>query len=65
MAPPRSAAEQARRVQVHLRFIQHLEQVTRNVSQTCRFFVISRSQLYDWYARYREAGIADLQRCSG
>jgi len=37
--------------------IQHYEQVSRNVCQTCRFFGISRSQFYVWLRRYREAGI--------
>jgi hypothetical protein len=40
MPPPRSAAEQARRVQVRQRFIQHFERVTRNVSQTAAIRVI-------------------------
>ncbi len=30
--------EQLRRAKTRLRRIQHYEQVTRNVSQTCRFF---------------------------
>ena len=31
-----------------LRRIQHFEQVTHNVSRTCRFFGISRGQFYTW-----------------
>jgi hypothetical protein len=38
--------EQLRRAKIRLRRIQHYEQVTKNVSQTCRFFGISRGQFY-------------------
>jgi len=37
-----------------LRVLHHCEQVTRNVSQTCRFFGISRSLFYIWRDRYRQ-----------
>jgi transposase-like protein len=37
--------------------IQHCEQVTHNVSQTCRFFGISRTQFSMWLRRYREGGV--------
>lgn len=41
--------------------IEHYEQVSRNVSQTCRFFGISRIQFYGWLGRYREAELAGLR----
>lgn len=53
--------EQTRRAKARLRMIQHYEQVTRNVSQTCRFFGISRNQFYCWVRRYRKAGLAGLR----
>ena len=53
--------EQARKAKGRLRMIQHYEQVTRNVSRTCRFFGISRTQFYIWLNRYRRAGLAGLR----
>lgn len=50
------AREVYRQVRSRLRMIQHYEQVTRNVRQTCRFFGISRCQFYVWLRRYRQAG---------
>ena len=38
--------EQLRRAKIRLRRIEHYEQVTKNVSQTCRFFGISRHALF-------------------
>jgi len=38
--------EQTRKARARLRMIQHYEQVTHNVRQTCRFFGISRTQFY-------------------
>ena len=40
--------------------LHHYEQVTRNVSQTCRFFGISRTLFYRWRDRYRREGLAGL-----
>ena len=53
--------EQQRRAGTRLRVIHHYEQVTRNVSRTCRFFGISRTIFYCWLHRYREAGLAGLR----
>jgi transposase-like protein len=57
--------EQLRRAKIRLRRIQHYEQVTKNVSQTCRFFGISRGQFYFWLRRYRTVGFDGLkaQKC--
>ena len=49
-------AEQIRRTKARLRIIQHYQQVTRDVSLTCRFFGISRSKFYFWMTRYRKLG---------
>jgi transposase-like protein len=37
---------QTRKARARLRMIQHYEQMTRNASQTCRFFGVSRAQFY-------------------
>ncbi len=57
--------EQLRRAKIRLRRIQHYVQVTKNVSQTCRFFGISRGQFYFWLRRYRAVGFHGLkaQKC--
>lgn len=38
--------EAARQAKARLRIIEHYLKVTRNVSQTCRFFGISRTTFY-------------------
>jgi hypothetical protein len=43
--------EKLRQAKARLRRIQHYEQVTHNVSQTCRFFGVSRRQFYTWLHR--------------
>jgi transposase-like protein len=48
--------EQERRARARLRVIRHYEQVTRNVSRTCRFFGISRTIFYRWGTRYQRTG---------
>jgi len=40
MSGAAKAREQDRKARARLRVIHHYEQVTRNVSQTCRFFGI-------------------------
>lgn len=57
----RSKHDEARQVKARLRMLRHFEQVTRNVSRTCRFFGISRSQFYFWQKRHREGGVAALR----
>jgi transposase InsO family protein len=53
--------EQGRKARARLRVLRHHEQVTRNVSQTCRYFGISRTLFYRWRARYRQHGLVGLQ----
>ncbi len=53
--------EQTRKAKPRLRMIEHYEQVSGNVSQTCRFFGLSRTQFYIALRRYREAGVAGLR----
>jgi transposase-like protein len=55
------AREQERKARARLRVLHHYEQVTRNVSRTCRFFGISRTLFYRWRDRYRQAGLPGLQ----
>ena len=45
--------KQFRRAKIRLRRIRHNEQMTKNISQTCRFFAISRGQFYFWLRRSR------------
>jgi len=42
---------QARKVKARLRMLQHGQRISGNVSQTCRFFGLSRAL----YAKYRTA----------
>src|SRR6266536_1290589 len=53
--------EKLRQAKARLRRIHHYEQVTHNVSQTCRFFGVSRRQFYTWLHRYREQGLEGLK----
>ena len=53
--------EKLRQAKARLRRIQHYEQVTQNVSQSCRFFGVSRRQFYTWLHRYRGQGLEGLK----
>jgi len=61
MSQAAKAREQDRKARARLRVLHHCEQVTRNVSQTCRFFGISRSLFYIWRDRYRQDGLIGLR----
>ncbi len=61
MSQAAKAREQDRKARARVRVLHHCEQVTRNVSQTCRFFGISRSLFYIWRDRYRQDGLAGLR----
>lgn len=61
MAYATTKAEQARQIRSRSRYLQHYEEVSRNVCQTCRFFGISRTQFYIWKRRYQEAGLEGLK----
>ena len=41
--------------------IRHYEEVTRNVSRTCRYYGISRVAFYRWLHRYQELGLEGLK----
>src|SRR5262244_467893 len=53
--------ERAQRATARLRVLQHYEQVSRNISRTCRFFGISRTLFYEWRRRYRREGLEGLK----
>ena len=54
-----------REVRRRLAILQHAEEVTGNVSMTCRYYGISRQVYYTWLRRYREEarmGLRDRSR---
>ncbi|MCW5619572.1 MAG: helix-turn-helix domain containing protein [Burkholderiales bacterium] len=56
-----------RKATFRLRVLRHFEEVTHNVSATCRHFGIHRSQFYDWRKRFEqfgEHGLRDARRGS-
>jgi transposase InsO family protein len=53
--------EKLRQAKARLRRIQHFEQVTHNVSRTCRFFGVSRGQFYTGLRRSRQHGLEGLK----
>jgi transposase-like protein len=56
-----SDRERAQRAAARLRVLQHFEQVSRNISRTCRFFGISRTLFYEWRRRYQREGLEGLK----
>lgn len=44
-----------------LAVIRHAQEVSHNVSKTCRYYGISRNLYYKWYRRYEEEGVAGLR----
>lgn len=50
-----------RRAAHRLAVIRHAQEVTRNVSKTCRYYGISRQAYYKWYRRYEADGLAGLR----
>jgi len=52
---------QARKVKARLRMLQHAQRLSGNVSQTCRFFGVSRSLYYIWKKRFEQKGLAGLR----
>ena len=51
----------ARKVKARLRMLQHAQRVSGNVSQTCRFFGVSRALFYIWKKRFDNNGLAGLR----
>ena len=52
---------QARKVKARLRMLQHAQRISGNVSQTCRFFGVSRALFYIWKERHERHGVAGLR----
>jgi len=50
-----------RRAAHRLAIIRHAEEVTGNVSKTCRYYGISRQAYYKWLRRYEEGGLDALR----
>ena len=56
--------ELARGAARRLAIIRHAQEVTGNVSLTCRYYGISRQIFYKWLRRYEEQGIKGLRERS-
>jgi putative transposase len=54
----------SREAKFRLRVIEHYQQITRNVSLTCRHFAVSRSYFYKWIKRYDPHRLASLENQS-
>ena len=50
-----------RRAAHRLAVIRHAQEVTHNVSKTCRYYGISRQAYYKWLRRYEAEGLAGLR----
>ncbi|MCI0717871.1 MAG: IS481 family transposase [Acidobacteria bacterium] len=61
MKSPLFEQEQARKVKTRSRMLQHAQKISHNVSQTCRFFGISRAQYYIWLRRFEKDGMQGLR----
>jgi transposase InsO family protein len=53
--------ELSRRARRRLAIIRHAQEVTGNVSLTCRYYGISRQIYYQWYRRYQADGLDGLR----
>ena len=53
--------EQQRLVKHRLTVLDHAEEMTGNVAQTCGYYGISRTSRYKWYRRYEEQGFEGLR----
>ncbi len=56
-----SRNEILRKQRWRLGIIRHAEEVTHNVTKTCRYFGISRTAFYKWYERYKKYGVEGLK----
>ena len=50
-----------RRAAHRLAVIRHAQEVTGNVSKTCRYYGITRQSYYKWLRRYEAGGITALR----
>lgn len=56
--------ELARGAARRLAIIRHTQEVTGNVSMTCRYFGITRQAFYKWLRRYEGQGLGELRDSS-
>jgi transposase-like protein len=54
-------AQQDRAAAKRLAMIRHAEEVSGNVSKTCRYYGVSRPTFYKWLRRYEAGGIEALR----
>ncbi len=57
MKPSVKEQEQNRKARARLRMLQHCNQISQNVCQTCRCFGMSRFQFYIWLRPFVKKGI--------
>ena len=53
--------EQQRKIRHRIGILRHAEEVTGDVSATCRYYDISRPTFYKWLHRYEELGEEGLR----
>jgi transposase-like protein len=58
---PVNEQERTRGAARRLAIIRHAQEVTGNVSATCRYFGITRQAFYDWLRPYEEHGLEGLR----
>lgn len=56
-----SEKDLVRRANRRLAVLQHAEEVSGNVTATCRYYGISRNVFYRWKRRYEDEGIDGLK----
>jgi transposase-like protein len=59
--PPSPEQYLDRQAKRRLAIIRHVEEITGNVSLTCRYYGIGRPTYYTWYRRYQAEGIPGLR----
>ncbi len=52
-----------RRAAHRLAVIRHAQEVTGNVSKTCRYYGITRQAYYKWLRRYEAGGVEQAVGC--
>jgi transposase-like protein len=58
--PPSLQQQQDRQANRRLAILRHAEEITGNVSQTCRYYGITRTRFCVWQRRYQEEGSTPL-----
>lgn len=52
-----SGKETIRLQKWRLGILRHVEEVTRNVAKTCRYYGIGRTVYYEWLKRYHDISV--------